>query len=88
MQRSIEAIRKANLNLLVITDVCLCEYTSHGHCGVLKDGEVLLTTGSASIRMKKDGTLEIKGNDLHVRGTGDVEIKAAKDLHLKGNKVL
>ncbi len=41
MQRSIEAIRKAKLNLLVITDVCLCEYTSHGHCGVIKDGEVL-----------------------------------------------
>ncbi len=41
VQRSIEAIRKAKLNLLVITDVCLCEYTSHGHCGVMKDGEVL-----------------------------------------------
>jgi porphobilinogen synthase len=40
-QRSIEAIRKAKLNLLVISDVCLCEYTSHGHCGVMKDGEVL-----------------------------------------------
>jgi porphobilinogen synthase len=41
VQRSIEAIRKAKLNLLLIADVCLCEYTSHGHCGVLKDGEVL-----------------------------------------------
>jgi porphobilinogen synthase len=41
VQRSIEAIRKARLNLLVIADVCLCEYTSHGHCGVMKDGEVL-----------------------------------------------
>ena len=41
VQRGIEAIRKANLKLLVITDVCLCEYTSHGHCGVVKDGEVL-----------------------------------------------
>jgi porphobilinogen synthase len=41
VQRSIEAIRKAKLDLLVITDVCLCEYTSHGHCGVIKDGEVL-----------------------------------------------
>ena len=41
VQRSIEAIRKAKLNLLVIADVCLCEYTSHGHCGVVKDGEVL-----------------------------------------------
>jgi porphobilinogen synthase len=41
VQRSIEAIRRAKLDLLVITDVCLCEYTSHGHCGVIKDGEVL-----------------------------------------------
>ena len=41
VQRAIEAIKKAKLNLLVITDVCLCEYTSHGHCGVVKDGEVL-----------------------------------------------
>jgi porphobilinogen synthase len=41
VQLSIEAIRKAKLNLLVITDVCLCEYTSHGHCGVVKEGEVL-----------------------------------------------
>jgi porphobilinogen synthase len=41
VQRSIEAIRKAKLDLLVITDVCLCEYTSHGHCGVIKEEEVL-----------------------------------------------
>jgi porphobilinogen synthase len=41
VQRSIDAIRKANLDLLVVTDVCLCEYTSHGHCGVIKDGEIL-----------------------------------------------
>ena len=41
VQRSIEAIRKAKLDLLVIADVCLCEYTTHGHCGVIKDGEVL-----------------------------------------------
>jgi porphobilinogen synthase len=41
VQRSIEAIRKAKLDLLVITDVCLCEYTSHGHCGVIRGEEVL-----------------------------------------------
>jgi porphobilinogen synthase len=40
VQRAIEAIRKANLNLLVITDVCLCEYTDHGHCGVIENGDV------------------------------------------------
>src|SRR5712675_984053 len=36
VQRAIEAIRKANLKLLVITDVCLCEYTDHGHCGIIE----------------------------------------------------
>jgi porphobilinogen synthase len=40
VQRAIEAIRKANLKLLVITDVCLCEYTDHGHCGVIENGAV------------------------------------------------
>ena len=40
VQRAIEAIRKAQLKLLVVTDVCLCEYTSHGHCGVVEDGVV------------------------------------------------
>src|SRR5437762_182080 len=40
VQRAIDAIRKAKLNLVVITDVCLCEYTDHGHCGVIENGEV------------------------------------------------
>jgi len=40
VQRAIEAIRKAKLNLLVLTDVCLCEYTDHGHCGVIENDEV------------------------------------------------
>src|ERR1700751_6424800 len=47
-QRAIEAIRKAKLNLIVITDVCLCEYTDHGHCGVIENGAVA-----------NDATLEI-----------------------------
>jgi porphobilinogen synthase len=40
VQRTIEAIRKAKLKLLVITDVCLCEYTDHGHCGVIENDDV------------------------------------------------
>jgi porphobilinogen synthase len=40
VQRAVEAIKDAKLNLLVITDVCLCEYTDHGHCGVVEDGEI------------------------------------------------
>ena len=40
VQKAIEAMRKSKLNLLVITDVCLCEYTDHGHCGVIENGDV------------------------------------------------
>jgi len=40
VQSAIRAIRAACKDLLVVTDVCLCEYTSHGHCGVVEDGEV------------------------------------------------
>jgi hypothetical protein len=70
----------------------------------VEDGEFLLTMGDAAIRMKKNGNLQIKGNDIDVRGAGniqikagrdidlnaskDVEIKAAKELRLKGEKVL
>jgi porphobilinogen synthase len=48
VQRAIEAVRRAKLNLLVMTDVCLCEYTDHGHCGIVENGEV-----------KNDPTLEL-----------------------------
>lgn len=40
VQRAIREIKKAAPELLVITDVCLCEFTSHGHCGVIKDKKV------------------------------------------------
>jgi len=38
--RAVKAIKKAVPEVLVFTDVCLCEYTSHGHCGLLKDNDV------------------------------------------------
>lgn len=40
VQQAIKAIKKQAPDLLVITDVCLCEFTDHGHCGVIKDGDV------------------------------------------------
>lgn len=40
VQRAIRAVKKALPELLVIGDVCLCEYTSHGHCGLVKNAEV------------------------------------------------
>ena len=41
VQRTVRALKKACPDLLVITDVCLCEYMSHGHCGIVHEGAVL-----------------------------------------------
>src|ERR687888_396111 len=40
VQLAVRALKEAHPDLVVITDVCLCEYTSHGHCGIVRDGEV------------------------------------------------
>src|SRR2546422_8179948 len=57
VQQAIRAVKRAVPDLLVIGDVCLCEYTDHGHCGVIRDGDVdndssvyLLEIGRASCR--------------------------------------
>src|ERR671933_2274187 len=41
VQEAIRAVRRAVPEMIVIADTCLCEYTSHGHCGVVREGEVL-----------------------------------------------
>ena len=41
IQEAIRYIKKVFPELVVIADICLCEYTSHGHCGLVKDGEIL-----------------------------------------------
>lgn len=41
VQQAIRAIRRALPEMIIIADTCLCEYTSHGHCGVVREGEVL-----------------------------------------------
>jgi porphobilinogen synthase len=50
VQQAIRAIKTANPDLLVMTDVCMCEYTDHGHCGIVLGGEIL-----------NDETLDILG---------------------------
>ena len=69
VQRAIEAIRRAKLNLLVTTDVCLCEYTSHGHCGVVKDGVVL-----------NDPTVEILAEEALSHARAGADIVAPSDM--------
>jgi porphobilinogen synthase len=40
VQRAVRALKEKQIPLTVITDVCMCEYTSHGHCGEIRDGDV------------------------------------------------
>lgn len=69
VQRAVEGIKRANLNLLVITDVCLCEYTDHGHCGVVEDGEIL-----------NDETLEILSEQALSHARAGADIVAPSDM--------
>ena len=63
VQRALRALRAEVPGLTLVTDVCLCEYTSHGHCGVLRDGEV-----------DNDETLELLARTAasHVEAGADV----------------
>ena len=41
VQRAIRAVRQSTPEMIIMADTCLCEYTSHGHCGVVRDGDVI-----------------------------------------------
>ncbi|HWZ97211.1 MAG TPA: porphobilinogen synthase [Candidatus Dormibacteraeota bacterium] len=69
VQRAVEGIKKANLNLLVLTDVCLCEYTDHGHCGVIENGEVA-----------NDATLNILAEQALSHARAGADIVAPSDM--------
>src|SRR5574338_84891 len=63
IQRAIRAIKSEVKNLLVITDVCMCEYTSHGHCGLL-NGEEILNDETVELLAKESLTHVQAGADL------------------------
>jgi type VI secretion system secreted protein VgrG len=48
----------------------------------------MIKTGKASIVMKKDGTITISGKDLTVKGSGKIDVKASKDITMKGKNIL
>ena len=54
---AVRALKEAHPELVVITDVCLCEYTSHGHCGSIRDGEVDNDITSSCWRKRRSPTL-------------------------------
>ncbi len=63
IQRAVKAIKKEVSNLVVITDVCMCEYTSHGHCGVLQ-GEKILNDETVELLAKEALTHVQAGADI------------------------
>jgi len=63
IQKAVRAIKKATKKLVVITDVCLCEYTSHGHCGVL-DGERILNDETVELLVKESVSHAEAGADI------------------------
>jgi len=69
IQRAVRAIKSEVKNLLVITDVCMCEYTSHGHCGLLKGEEVL-----------NDETVELLAKESLTHAQAGADIIAPSDM--------
>jgi len=63
IQQAVRAIKKETKKLLVITDVCLCEYTSHGHCGVL-NGEKILNDETVELLAKESVSHAEAGADI------------------------
>ena len=69
VQQAIRAIKETVADLLVITDVCLCEYTDHGHCGVVKNGDV-----------DNDATLELLAEEALSHARAGADIVAPSDM--------
>jgi type VI secretion system secreted protein VgrG len=55
---------------------------------IVATDSITLTTGAASITMKKDGTIVIDGKNITVNGSGEIVAKATKNMTLKGQKIL
>ncbi len=69
VQHAIKAIKNKLPELIVITDVCLCEYTSHGHCGVIKNGVV-----------QNDATLELLAREALSHAKAGADMVAPSDM--------
>lgn len=69
VQRAVRELRRALPELVVITDVCLCEYMSHGHCGLVRDGEVL-----------NDETLELLAAQAVSHAEAGADLVAPSDM--------
>jgi porphobilinogen synthase len=66
---AVQALKRATPRLLAITDVCMCEYTDHGHCGILHDGDV-----------DNDATLELLAREAVAHARAGADIVAPSDM--------
>jgi porphobilinogen synthase len=73
VQLATRAIKDAHPELLVITDLCLCEYTSHGHCGVLREG-----AGGPTV--DNDATLELLARTALAQARSGADLIAPSDM--------
>ena len=69
VQEAVRALKRECPKLVVVTDVCLCEYTDHGHCGVLRDGDV-----------DNDATLELLAREAVSHAHAGADIVAPSDM--------
>ncbi len=69
VQQAIRAVKRAVPQLLVIGDVCLCEYTDHGHCGVIRDGDV-----------DNDSSVYLLGKIAVMQARAGVDLVAPSDM--------
>src|SRR5256714_5464912 len=69
VQTGVRALKKEIPELVVITDVCMCEYTDHGHCGVLKNGEV-----------DNDATLDLLSRSALSHAAAGADVVAPSDM--------
>lgn len=67
--QAVRALKREVPELVVITDVCLCEYTDHGHCGVIRDGDV-----------DNDATLELLAREALTHARAGADIVAPSDM--------
>jgi porphobilinogen synthase len=69
VQRALRQLRPRFPELVLMTDVCLCEYTAHGHCGLIEDGEV-----------QNDATLELLGRTAVSHAEAGADVVAPSDM--------
>ena len=69
VQQAVRALKDSYPDLIVVTDVCLCEYTSHGHCGVIRDGDV-----------ENDPTLELLARTAVSHAAAGADMIAPSDM--------